>query len=43
MKIIKNGNTYRKLSWFEEHEMGLYLSGIIAVGTACFIFLILML
>lgn len=43
MKIIKRGDTYTKLNWFEQHELQLYLVGIIVVGIANFIVISLML
>lgn len=37
MKIIKKGNTYRKASWFKEHEEEVYILGCIILGILCII------
>lgn len=42
MRIVKNGNVYRKLSWFEENEKKIYECGIIVLSISCFILFTLM-
>lgn len=37
MRIVKEGNVYRKLSWYEENEKQIYEAGIIIVSITCFI------
>jgi hypothetical protein len=36
MKIIQEGNVYRRASWFEEHEKGIFTFGCVLIGVFCF-------
>ena len=36
MKIIQEGNVYRRASWFEEHEKGIIIGFCLFIGFLCF-------
>ena len=37
MKIVKKGNTYRKVSWLKEHENDIWIIGCTIMGFAVFV------
>ena len=41
MKIIQEGNVYRRVGLFKENEFGIYVFGCVVVGFLCIVLAVL--